>query len=419
MRESTGYLELLRIPSFDLFWLGRIVSGLGDMLFTMATMWYVLGLTHSPLATAIIVLIPMITFVLLGIPLATVADRIPKKPTLIVTELARGVIIGIVWLLMEYHYIHSYEIYIANLLLSIGGFLFNPALQAAVPRIVREANTQLVVANALLSTTSQMIALLGYGLGGVIVLILHPVNAVLIDAISFFISGCSFIPISIPRMKAPPSFGVRGFVKDSLEGINAIWSMRMLRPLIIFASFINTLGAPMAVFTVVFSKFVLHAGVLGYGYLETAAALGGVVGALVAGKVAWRLRLWQWMFISLGVSGLAIGSMPLIPYLATSMALLAVVTLVLALLNVPLGTSIQLAMPEEIRGRAMTSFALMVSGISSPIGLIVGGWLMGKIGPSSTFICVGALALLGATTSLLIPGFRNVTEVEKRSSTSA
>ncbi|MFD1675066.1 MFS transporter [Alicyclobacillus fodiniaquatilis] len=420
LEKTPGYSELIQIPAFSIFWAGRIVSGLGDILFTMATMWYVLSTTNSALKTALVPLVPMLSFIILAVPLGTVADRLPKKVILVGSDVISGVIVGCVYLLMIWHHASAVEIYTANLLLSVAGMLFSPAEQAALPNILPDRERQLAPANGLLSATSQAITLLGYGVGGLIVAWLHPGNAVLLDGISFFLSAISFVLLSIPALRAKASQGVLGFLRDSSEGIRFIWRKRTLRVLVCFGAIVNMTGAPIQIFTSVFSKEVLHAGVAGYGYLEAAAAAGGLVASLLSGKLAHRLRLWQWMTVSFLTGGLSLFFMALFPSLWLAIALFGIATAGSSLLNIPLATSLQLLAPEDMRGRVMSSFGLFFSS-ANPVGLIAGGWLINVLGARFLFSIVGVLGGISGIISLFFRTFRDDDELNRGfdSSTSA
>lgn len=61
---------------------------------------------------------------------------------------------------------------------------------------------------------------------------------------------------------------------------------------------VNLLSAPLQFFTAIFSRQVLHRGVGGYGALEGVAAVGALLGSLIAGRYAKSLRLSVWMSLS-------------------------------------------------------------------------------------------------------------------------
>lgn len=404
-KKPSGYLELIKIPAFSVFWSGRIISEFGDILFTMATMWYVLSTTDSALATAIVPLVPMLAFLTLSLPLSTVADRFPKKFILIGADVFRGIVVLLVFLLMMFYQIHPIEVYIANLLLSVGGMLFGPAEQSALPGILKDRKRQLSLANGLLIATKRFGTLFGYGLGGLIVAWLGTANAIFLDGVTFFLSALSFMFITIPSIRSEAGKGFSGFLQDSLKGIRFIWGKPSLRVLIIFGAAVNMVGAPMEIFTSVFSKEVLHAGLVGYGYMEASAAAGIFVAALISGKWAGRLQLWQWMLVSFLAGGVSLIVMALFPSLWLAVVLFGISMAANALLNIPLITALQLLAPDDMRGRIMTSFGLFFS-VSAPIGLVVGGWLTSVLGPQSFFTIVGILIAALGITSFFIKGLR-------------
>jgi len=354
----------------------------------------------------------MLAFIFFAVPLGTVADRLPKKLVLIGTDLARSAVVALVYVLMLLHLANAPEVYIANLLLSVGGMLFSPAEQAALPSILPNKDRQLALANGLLGATSRSITLFGYGVGGLIVAWLHPDKAILLDAASFLLSALSFAPLTIPALRAKASRGIRGFMRDSSEGIRFIWQKRTLRIIICFGAIVNMTSAPIQIFTSVFSKEVLHAGVAGYGYLEAAAAAGGLIAALISGRMANKMQLGQWMAISFLISGTSLLLMALFPTLLLAIGLFGISIGAITLLNIPLVTSLQLLAPDDMRGRVMSSFGLFFSS-TSPIGLVAGGWLTGLLGPQLLFSLVGLAVGAAGAVSLFVMAFRDDPELNR------
>ena len=66
-------------PVFLLLLVSRSVSRIGDVLFSLAVSWTVLGQTHSILLAALVPLLSALPAVVLTLPLATLADRWPKN----------------------------------------------------------------------------------------------------------------------------------------------------------------------------------------------------------------------------------------------------------------------------------------------------------------------------------------------------
>ncbi|UOK66382.1 hypothetical protein MT997_06170 [Paenibacillus sp. OVF10] len=77
--RGDSYRAVLRLPSFVVLLVGRLVSGAGQILFSMATMWYILQLTESALAAALIPMLPYLIYAFLGIPWLRSVIACPKS----------------------------------------------------------------------------------------------------------------------------------------------------------------------------------------------------------------------------------------------------------------------------------------------------------------------------------------------------
>ncbi|WP_186331795.1 MFS transporter [Paenibacillus xylanexedens] len=401
-----GYLAVLRLPSFTVLLVGRLVSGAGQILFSMATMWYILQLTESALAAALIPMLPYLIYAFLGIPLATISDRLPKKQLLIWTDIWRAVIACILAILFLTGSMLPWHIYAANLLIAILGFMFNPATQTVIPAILPKPAEQLAPANALLNSSSKTIELLGYALGGILIAFVSVQSILFIYALTFLLSALAIAFIRIPVTKVVKQKGFSGFVRDSMQGITFLFSNKVLACCIIFGAIINFAGAPLHIFTPIFANMVLEAGPQGYGLLQSAFAAGSIVGSLLSGKYAKRLSLAHWFLISYLISGASLLLMPLYPNLYFAIVCSFLLMAGLAIVNVPLVTSILLSTPEEKRGRVMNSMGVLMSGVSNPLGLLLGGWLIEAYSPSWVYMGIGMFVIFMGTASLFVRPFR-------------
>lgn len=397
MTGKVRYLSIIKLPTYLILLIGRIVSNLGQIFFSMATMWYTLNLTNSPLAAAIIPLVPYLIFALMGFPLATISDRLEKKRILIFTDLFDSLLIGSVGLLMLFTDIQPFIIYIANLFLAISNLLFNPALQTILPNVLPHPEDQLAPANALIDSSIKTVNLIGYSVGGVVIAFFETSTILFFTSFTFFISAILFLIIKIPIIKSTPTgTGLIGFYKDSILGIKFLMRTKAMKTCLILGAVINLFSAPMHIFTSVFSKIVLETDSVGYGYLQSAFTAGAMIGALVSGKLAKRFELRQWFFISFLMTGISLVILPLIPNLFAAVILSTLLMFGTSLINIPLTTYIILSTPNELIGRTLNSFGILVSGVSVPVGLLLGGWLIEKYGPHWIYISIGAIQIIMA-----------------------
>ncbi len=375
------------------------------MLFSMATMWYVLGETHSTLSTAGVVLIPLLTQLLVSQAFATLADRLSKKAAMVGSDVFRGLVVLIVGMLMALHHAGTLGIYMASFLLTMAGFLFGPPQNAALPKMLSDPERQMPKANSVLSATSNITNLTGYAVGGMIVAVVHPVNAVFLDGLSFLLSATSIAILRVSTIRSKGQRGALGFIKDSLAGIRFIWERPALRTFGLYVTLINFVVGPVGILSVVFSRVVLHAGLRGYGFLEASWAVGGVVGAVVSSWASKRFRMWQLLLMGLVGSGVALTSMPVFANLPESIFALVIASVVITLMNIPFFTALQLLAPDEIRGRVMAAFGLF-AGVGDPLGLFVGSWLMGRVSPSTVFLSSGLLVVVCGIVGVCFPVIR-------------
>ena len=86
MAASRGF-ESLRVRNFRLFWTGQVVSVTGTWMQTTAQAWLVLKLTQdSPFALGMVITLQFLPVMLLALFGGVLADRLPKRRTLVVTQ---------------------------------------------------------------------------------------------------------------------------------------------------------------------------------------------------------------------------------------------------------------------------------------------------------------------------------------------
>src|ERR671914_525761 len=87
----TATFRALRTRNYRLFWFGQVVSQMGTWMQRVAQAWLVLQLTDSPLALGTIATVqfsPVLAFSLFG---GVLADWMPKRRLLIVTQAVMAV----------------------------------------------------------------------------------------------------------------------------------------------------------------------------------------------------------------------------------------------------------------------------------------------------------------------------------------
>ncbi|MCG9130586.1 MFS transporter [Candidatus Poribacteria bacterium] len=209
--KSVGYFELLRQnANFRWLWGGQVVSLLGDWFNLIASAILIAELTGSRLALGVLFTIRMLAPFFIA-PLAGIcADRYNRKHLLIITDLARAVIVigflfvrdaGDIWLLYA----------LTTLLFGVSGF-FSPARSAILPDITTAQ--ELGTANTLGAATWSVMLAVGAAIGGLTTGLFGSQTAFIIDGFTFAISAGLLLKIKLPGPSSATS-GTLPRVKSS------------------------------------------------------------------------------------------------------------------------------------------------------------------------------------------------------------
>jgi MFS family permease len=89
---AMAYRRLFRNRAFMRLLAGETISSVGDWLYLVAVIVVVYQVTEDPLVLGIVGAVRMIPFVVLSVPAGIVADRYDRRTILLVTDVARGLL---------------------------------------------------------------------------------------------------------------------------------------------------------------------------------------------------------------------------------------------------------------------------------------------------------------------------------------
>ena len=141
------------------------------------------------------------------------------------------------------------------------------------------------------------------------------------------------------------------------------------------------------------ARDVLHTDATGYGFLMAASGIGSLAAALrIAFSGRSRLRVIAGGAMLLGVAEIAAAAVHLFPLAMIAMAFVGVGAIGMA---ATANTTIQLAVPDELRGRVMSVYTTVFAG-STPFGGLLMGWIASRYGVDVSLAAGGvACAVIG------------------------
>ncbi len=324
--------------------------------------------------------------VLLLSPVAgVVADRLPRRRVLFVTNSTMAAAALLLALLATVHRLEMVGLVLLSALNSAANGFDSPTRLSWVPLLVDREH----VGNAvgLNSVAFNAPAVIGPALAGLLIVWVGVAGAFYFNA-----AATLAVVVAVMLMRSPPPFAARGesASRAMRQGIAFIVRHPALRWIVLAQLVSAILTRPYGQLIPAYAVNVLHAGARGLGWAVSAIGIGGFGGALVTAYFAQReprSRLWlqSGMIMSSGVVVLAF-----VPTLAVALPVLFAVGVgTLALLGAT-NTLIQTLSPDDVRGRALSIYTMIAIGVV-PLGALVDGAIAAVIGLRATFALAGAL----------------------------
>ena len=400
----------LTVRYFALLWSGQQLSALGDSIYRVALAWWVLEKTGSATAMSTIFIFasaPMVVFLLAG---GVAVDRYPRAPVLLLSDVFRGLLIGIVAFLAFTHRLEVWHIYLVSLLFGITGAFFGPAYRAIVPEIVpREL---LPSANGLTTLSMQLADIAGPALGALVVSKSGAPTAFTIDCLSFVISVLCLAPLVRLALIVHAPKERKSVLHDFREGVEVVRKSSWLWITIVIASLGNiTLSAPLAIALPFLVKDHLHGGVGSLGLIYSSISAGSIVGTILGTVWLERtagLRARGLFAYGLWIAGgllIVVFGLPVTIYAVAPAAFLVGAAFIVP--NLIFMTTLQELIPGKVLGRVM-SIVTVGSIALVPVGSGLVGWATDRVGPPTIFILSGILTALLAALALMNPVIRNL-----------
>jgi len=365
----------LSIYNYRVYFFGQMVSLIGTWMQTTGQAWLVLKITGSPLALGTVTtlqFLPMTMFILFG---GVVADRVPKRKLLIITQALALVQASIMGFLVVTDTVQLWHIYVLATMLGLINAFGNPVRQAFVVELV--GKEQLVNAVALNSSIFNAARILGPAAAGLAIGFTGLATAFFINALSFvavLVAYAIMKPADFYPVQKRATAGRNMFAQVG-EGFRYAYGMPSVMYLLILLAFIGTFGYNFTVVIPLVAEFVLHVGPAKFGLLTSCMGVGSLFSALaIAGSGRASSRVFHIAVIGFV---LTFGGTAASPWFYLTAGLYVVQGITNIAFTTTINTSLQLQVPDELRGRVISIYQLLLAG-STPIG----GWFTGQLAES-------------------------------------
>ena len=369
--EANAPTEKLWTRNFLLLWQGQLVSILGDVVYAIALGFWILAATGSTALMGGLLAASTLPRILVSPVAGVIVDRRDRRRLMIWMDVIRGAAVLAVAIGALAGFLQVWIVFAAGIIIGICGAFFSPAVSSVIPDIT--GKTRVVQANSVFSMIGTGGNIIGNSVGGVLFQVLGAPLLFLFNGISYLFSAGSLLFARFPRVEH--AHAQTHFLTDLKSGFSFVWKIRGLRFLVLSAAVLNLFANMAIVLLLPFYQRNPALGPVKYGIAMALFTGGAFLGmALTATvKIPAARRFFWFIWSGLGSTVFLI-MFPFVGSFPFAIALLAFSGFANAVLNVLFMAVMQLAVPQNMRGKAFSLLGMITQGLT-PIAFALAGVL--------------------------------------------
>src|SRR5262244_1715924 len=372
-------LRAFRYRDFRLFWSGQLVSLVGTWMQSVGQAWVVLELTGSPFKLGTITALQFGPMLFLSFLAGALADRVRKRRLLLMTQSALMLQAFALAALAWTGHIQYWNIAVLAFVYGVANTLDLPARQSFVVQIV--GKNDLINAIALNSAVFNGARVVGPAVAGLLVA-------------RYGVALFAIHNEGEPRPRSGDSLA-----QEILQGLAYAWATPLIMLILAYMLVTSLFVVNFGVVVPLVARDVLHEGAHGFGLLMTCLGVGAVVGSTALALVGTgRAPVWLLAGAAL-MDAVGLVVLGLSRRFGLDGALLALMGFAMIVFMASSNTTLQVTVPDALRGRLMGLYAFVFVGMN-PFGALFIGSVAEKWGVPAACLTggsLGAAALLALT----------------------
>lgn len=373
--------------NFQLYFLGQAISLVGFWLQQVGLGYFIFQLTNSAFWVGAVMAIGGLPFLFLTTFAGVLIDKVNKKKLLIWTQIIEAIIAAIMGFLILTGHANLTSLTLLVFLSGIAGSIDLPARLAFIVEMVgkRDLASAIPINNGLFNAAR----FIGPALAGGLIVTLGVGWVFIINALSF-IAGIWAIANIKPVYSFPTD--VNSHWQSLKTGLSYAFGHPKLFSLMTLATITAIFLWPYQTLMPVIAEKVYASGAGGLGSLLSAAGAGSLVGAIFTSSQSRRKERGTLVFFGLLISSLSLIAFAIVENFLLAHVLLAIAGFGMLVQVSTVNTLVQLAAPDQMRGRVMAVYITMFVGMM-PLGNAFAGFLAQHTSPQFT-VGLGGLVML-------------------------
>jgi MFS family permease len=403
-KVRTGTFAALAFPNYRLWFFGQMTSLFGTWMQSTAQGYLVYELTRSEAYLGYVGFASGIAswiFLLYG---GAIADRVPRRNLLVVTQAASMFLALILAALTFLHVVVPWHIIVLAFSLGVVNAFDAPSRQSFVVEMVdRRVLTNAIALN---STMFNMAMVVGPSVGGLAYAFFGPGWCFVINGLSFVAVIGALLAMKLAAWHPPERTG--STFAEIKAGLRAVASDRRILGVMCLLGAVSLFGMSFVTLIPAWAVDVLKGDALTNGFLLSARGIGSLAAALGIASLSPRRSRGAVMMTAAFILPVLIILFSFTRTLALSLAVLLAVGAANIVTNNLANSLVQSLTPDPLRGRVMGVYMLTFFGFT-PIGALLAGGAATAVGVPLT-VALGAAGTLVCATVIVfaIPSLRRL-----------
>jgi predicted MFS family arabinose efflux permease len=386
-------LRALATRDFRVYYAGNLVAQVGSWMQTVSQSWLVLQLTDSPFLLGLIATLQSGPILLLAVFTGVLADRLTKRNILIVSQTVQGTLALALGLLVWSGHVRYGYVAVMAVTWGVMSAFDQPARQSFIMELVgREHVVSAVGMNSASFNTARIV---GPAVAGVLIARVGLFAGFMLNALAFVVSitALTRVPARGPSPRASTTI-----LEETVEGLTYAGRTPAVRFVLSLQVIVSFCVFNFSVYVPLLARNVLGLGSEGFGMLMASLGVGAVAAGLSLGAIGSRRPAPNLIAAAAAAACAGLLGLSVTRSFWPAAVLLTWIGFTGTIAVAGCNTSLQLMAPDALRGRMMSLYTLLSSGIF-PIGAFVVGSLSQTWGVSTAFAVNGLVGLvaLGAS----------------------
>ncbi|RFZ75922.1 MFS transporter [Lacrimispora amygdalina] len=392
IRTEKEYLKII---------LSNIIGRFGDSIDSIAYGWMVYELTGSTSWLALIYGINSLPTILLQPFAGALVEFIDKRITVILCDTGRGLVVLCTGIMMISGALQPWHLLILTFLNSCFEAYRIPSSLSIIPLVLKKQDYNIGL--SLNQSASRISELIGLGCAGAVIGFLGSGGAIIVDAITFFISAILFYLLKLPgskKDKIHTNINVKNYCTDLYGGIQYFKKNRIIFIICCIGFLLNVITVPLEKLQAAYVNECLSLGVNAMSVGSIFMTCGLILGSLLfvcVRKTFSNKDILIYGGTLIGMIYFCLMFVGMIDYIPLRYITYGVVLCIFGFINSMIGMSAQVTFmantPNEYLGRAASIFNAMACS-SIPAGSFLLAIVLPYLTIIRTYFCVGVITVL-------------------------